>query len=223
MLAIACGKLEPKGDIELKEFPISEFSGIEAKGKFRVFYVNSDKNRVEVESFPNFINNLDIDVQNGLLKIDESREVSGQDFYNVTIYSSKYPNSVKLSDSIEFNVSGDLKSKDLKISIQDEAKFIGSINADKATVEMQNGGLANFKGFVKNANISIKDTANVLAPYWMVDVLNIQSKNGTYAEMNVKDSIKGEIQNTAKFIYYGSPIRAFKIDPKATVNNKNLN
>jgi hypothetical protein len=44
-----------------------------------------------------------------------------------------------------------------------------------------------------------------------IENLNIDSKNGNYAEVNVKDSLKGHIQNTAKFLYYNDPIRALKL------------
>lgn len=219
----ACGKISPKGDIEIKEFKISDISEVDAKGKFRVFWVNSPRNVVEVESFPNFIKNLDIDSKNGVLKIEEGRAVNGQNFYSVTVYSPHYPSKLTIADSIEFNVSGGLKAKDLTINIKDQAKFIGSINSDKANIEMQNGALANFKGFTKNATLSIKDSSNVIAPYWMLNVLKINAKNGSYSEMNVKDSIKGEVKDQSKFIFYGNPVRAFKIDPDTKVLNETLN
>ena len=219
----ACGKISPKGEIEMKEFKISDFFEVDAKGKFRVFWVNSPRNVVEVETFPNFIKNLDIDTQDGVLKIFEDREVEGQNFYSVTVYSPHYPNKLTISDSIEFNVSGELKAKNLKINIKDQAKFIGSINSEKADIQMEKGALANFKGFTKNATLSIKDSSNIIAPYWMLNVLNIHSKNGAYSEMNVKDSIKGEIKDQSKFIYYGNPVSAFKIDKDTKVHQETLN
>ena len=81
---------------------------------------------------------------------------------------------------------------------------------------------ANFLGKTKDAVIKIADTASLIAPYWFIDNLKIDSKNGNYAEVNVKDSLKGEIKNTAKFVYYNDPIRAFKIEKTANVNNKEL-
>ena len=56
----------------------------------------------------------------------------------------------------------------------------------------------------------------------MIDHLNITSKNGNYAEVNVKDSLKGSIKNTAKLTYYSEPISAIKIEETATVQHKEL-
>ena len=53
---VSCGRLEPKGEIEMKEYKIGDFKGIDAKGKFRVFYIESDLNTTL--SIPNSVVNL---------------------------------------------------------------------------------------------------------------------------------------------------------------------
>ena len=87
---------------------------------------------------------------------------------------------------------------------------------------MINTSRANFTGSTGKAVLKIADTANVIAPYWILDNVHLSAKNGSYTELNVKDSIKGSIQNTAKFLYYNEPIRAFKIDNTAKVTTKML-
>jgi len=219
---ISCGKITPKGDVESKDVPLQDFKNISLKGKFRVFFVNSEKNFVNVETYPNFFKNLDISVKDNVLNISEKRETKGLGFYNLTIYSRFNPEKISIRDSVEFNVSGEIKTDNFKLNLKNNAKFIGSLNSRKAEVEMQDLSLANFRGFTENAEIKIKDTANLLAPYWMIDNLNIDSKNGTYSEVNVKDSLKGTIGDTSKFLYYNNPVRAFKIGEKANVQNKEL-
>ena len=99
---------------------------------------------------------------------------------------------------------------------------MGSVNTRKLDLEMLNRSRANFLGQTKDAFIKISDTASLIAPYWKIENLNIDSKNGNYAEVNVKDSLKGNIKNTSKFVYYNDPIRAFKVDKTAKVENKKL-
>ena len=81
---------------------------------------------------------------------------------------------------------------------------------------------ANFLGKTKDAVIKISDTASIIAPYWKIENLNISSQNGIYAEVNVKDSLKGTIRNTSKMVYYDDPIRAFKSDKTANVQNRKM-
>lgn len=220
---VSCGKISPKGNLDKKDINVEEFVNLNLDGKFRVFYARGPKNFVEVETYPNIADNLDINVEDKTLFIKEKRKVAGVDFYNVTIYSKYNPEIVSLSDSVEMNVSSEIKNDNFKLNLKNYATFMGSVNTRKAEVEMLNRSRANFLGETKDAVIKISDTASLIAPYWKITNLNLDSKNGNYAEINVKDSLKGNVKNTAKFVYYNDPIRVFKADKTAKVENKKLN
>ena len=219
---VSCGKISPKGNLEKKDIDVEEFVNLDLDGKFRVFYARGPKNFVEIETYPNIADNLDIDVDEKTLSIKESRGTKGVDFYNVTIYSKYNLEKVSLSDSVEMNISSEIKTDNFRLNLKNNATFMGSVNTRRAEVEMLNRSRANFLGETKYAVIKISDTASLIAPYWKIINLNVDSKNGNYAEVNVKDSLKGNIQNTAKFLYYNDPIRAFKIDKTTKVENKKL-
>ena len=219
---ISCGKVSPKGKIDSKDVPIEDFNQIQLKGKFRVFFVSGDKNFVNVETYPNVFKNLKIKVSDKSLNISENHETQGVDFYNITIYSKYNPEKISISDSVEMNISGGIKTDNFKLNLKNNAKFIGAVKSRRAEIDMQNTSRANFTGFTNAAVMKITDTASIIAPYWKLDNLTIDFKNGGYAEVNVKDSIKGNIKNSAKFLYYNDPVRAFKVDKTATVTNKNL-
>jgi len=219
---ISCGKISPKGNLEKKEIDVEEFVNLDLNGKFRVFYARGPKNFVEIETYPNVADNLDIDVDEKTLSIKESRGTKGVDFYNVTIYSKYNLEKVSLSDSVEMNISSEIKTDNFKLNLKNNATFMGSLNTRSTEVEMLNKSRANFLGETKDAVIKISDTASLIAPYWKITNLNLDSKNGNYAEVNVKDSLKGNVSNTAKFVYYNDPIRAFKVDKTTRVQNKKL-
>ena len=220
---VSCGKISPKGDLEKKEIGVEEFVNLDLDGKFRVFYARGPKNLVEIETYPNIANNLDVDVDEKTLSIKEKRGTKGVDFYNVTIYSKYNLEKVSLSDSVEMNISSEIKTDNFKLNLKNNTTFMGSINTRRAEIEMQNRSRANFLGETKDAVIKISDTASLIAPYWKITNLNLDSKNGNYAEVNVKDSLKGNVKNTAKFVYYNDPIRAFKVEKTTRVENKKLN
>ena len=223
LLIISCGKIAPKGNIENKQIEVSEFLKLDLDGNFRVFYVKSPKNFVDVETYTNIGNNLSIDVKDKTLFIKEKRPTEAVDFYNITIYSKYNLENVSLSDSVEMNTSSEIKTDNFKLNLKKNSKFIGSLNSGRTEVEMSQKSRANFMGQTKNATIKISDTASLIAPYWKIENLKIHAKNGNYAEVNVKDSLTGEIRNTSKLLYYNDPIRAFKIDKTANVQNKILN
>ncbi|CAA7390224.1 GIN domain-containing protein [Chryseobacterium fistulae] len=219
---ISCGKISPKGNIEVKDVDVSGFANLNLKGKFRVFYAKGSKNFIEIETYPNIANNLDIEVKDNTLSIEEKRGTKGVDFYNVTIYSKYNLEKISISDSVEMNISSEIKTDNFRLNLKNNATFMGSVNTRRAEIEMMNRSRANFLGQTKDAVIKISDTASLIAPYWKIETLNIDSKNGNYAEVNVLDSLKGHIQNTAKFLYYNDPIRAFKIEKTTHVENKKL-
>ena len=219
---ISCGKISPKGKIENKDIKVEDFTNLNLQGKFRAFYIKSDSSFVNVETYKNITDNLNISVKDKTLSVTEKRAIKGVDFYNITIYSKYDLAKLSISDSVEMNVSSEIKTDNFKLNLKNNGKFIGSVNSRKSEVEMSNKSRANFRGSTKNATIKISDTASLIAPYWLIENLNISSKNENYTEVNVKDSLKGNINNTSKFIYYNNPIRDFKIEKSAFVENKKL-
>ncbi len=221
-LLFSCGKIKPEGSVTARDHQVENFTSIDLSGNYRVFLVNSPENFVNVETYENIGDNIKIKVTDNTLHIAEKRPVQNVDFYNVTIYSKFNPAQISVSDSVELNISGAIRTDNFKLFLKNNGKFIGSVTSRKAEVEMLDTSRANFTGFTKNASVKIADTANLIAPYWILGNLNIDSRNANYAEVNVKDSIKGTIGNTAKFLYYNDPIRAFKIEKTANVTNKTL-
>lgn len=220
---IACGKISPKGNIENKDVDVEEFVNLDLEGKFRIFYARSNKNYVAIETYPNIADNLEVEVKDKTLFIKENRKTKGVDFYNIVVYSKYNLEKVAIADSVEMNISSEIKTDNFRLNLKNYATFMGSVNTQKAEIEMLNRSRANFLGETKDAVIKIADTASLIAPYWKIENLKIDSKNGNYAEVNVKDTLKGNIQNTAKFVYYNDPIRAFKVDKTSKVENKKLN
>lgn len=217
----SCGKISPEGKIESKDIKVEDFVSLNLDGKFRAFYVKSDSSFVNVETYKNIADNLTISVKDKTLDISEKHGVKGIDFYNVTIYSKYNLEQLSLSDSVEMNISSEIKADQFKLNLKNNAKFIGSVNTRKTSLEMTEKSRANLGGKSENAFIKISDTASLIAPFWAIKNLKIEAKNGIYAEVNAKDSLKGNIKNTSNFVYYGDPIRAFKIEKNANVENKN--
>ncbi len=222
VLLMSCTKVKPEGDISINELPLENFNKIDGKGKFRVFLILSDQNKIEVETYTNVYKNLDIKVKDGVLNLGENRPTQGVDFYNISIYSKDYPNAISLADSIDFNISGDLKAQNLVLNLKDNAKFIGAINTDKTEVDMQNTSIANIKGFTKMANLKLKDTVGLIAPFWTVDEINIDAKNHIYAEVHAKNRLSGNLTDTSKMLFYNNPEKKFKHSAKTNIQNKNL-
>lgn len=219
----SCGKISPKGEIQSKDVELAEFSKVDLKGKFRVFYVQNPHNFVNVETYPNVFKNLNIKVENGQLSISEKSETEKVDFYNITIYGKNAFENIKMADSVEFNISSQMKVKDFSLHLKDNAKFIGSVISEKADISMTEKSRANLLGKTNFLKLNIKDTASIISPYWYIKDLEIDSQNGNYSELNVDEEIKGKITNTSKLVYYGNPSKKIKVEEKAILEKRELN
>lgn len=220
IFAISCGKVKPKGEIQSKDVELSEFSKLNLKGKFRVFYVQSPHNFVNVETYPNVFENLHIEIKDKHLYITENSETEKVDFYNITIYGKNAFDDIKMADSVELNISSQMKVENFSLNLKDNAKFIGSVISEKSNIEMANKSRANLLGKTTLAKLNIKDTASIIAPYWYIKDLEIDSQNGNYAELNVDEEIKGKLKNTSKLVYYGEPSKKVNLTEKATIEKR---
>ncbi|MHA6727462.1 GIN domain-containing protein [Chryseobacterium sp. A301] len=223
LLLSACGEVSPKGDLESKEVPIESFKTLELDGKFRVFYVRNSANEIYIETYGNFIKNLDISQNDGALSIKEKRETKGGDFYNITIFSSSVPTSIEVGDQVELSISGAIKGESLALKLKDQAKFIGALEFSNTSIDMSSLARANFSGSSNLAQIKIQDTAHIIAPYFEIGTLKLEAQNGPYVEVHAVDTLKGEIKNTTKLLYYNTPTTALKKESTVQVEQKQLN
>jgi len=219
---LACSKISPKGEIEVKDVTVENFTKLNLKGDFKVFFAKGNQNLVSVETYPNVYKNLDIEVENGILTIEENRKTNQVDFYNITIFGKNDLSEVSLSDKVEMNVSGQVKTPEFSLHLKGNSKFMGAVIASKSKIEMAEKSNANILGETKNLNLKLADSASIMAPYFYVENLEILSQNGASAGLNIDQEMSGTIENTSKLIFYGEPLNKLIKKDKASVENRKL-
>lgn len=219
---MACSKISPKGEIEVKDQKVENFTKLNLKGNFKVFFAKGGQNLVSVETYPNIYKNLDIEVENGTLTIKENRKPENVDFYSVTIFGKNELSEISLSDKVELNISGQVKSPNFSLNLNDHSKFMGSVISEKSNLEMSQISNANILGETKNLNLKITDSASIMAPYFYVENLELNAKNNASAGLNIAQEMKGTLENTSKLIFYGEPLNKLIKKDKASVENRKL-
>ena len=219
---ISCSKISPKGEIEVKDKSVENFAKLNLKGNFKVFFAKGNQNIVSVETYPNIYKNLDIEVENGILTIEENRKTDQVDFYNITIFGKNDLSDVSLSDKVEMNVSGQLKTPEFSLHLKGNSKFMGAVIAPKSKIEMAEKSNANILGETKNLNLKLTDSASIMAPYFYVENLELNAKNDASAGLNIDNEMKGTLENTSKLIFYGEPLNKLTKKDKASVENRKL-
>ena len=219
---ISCSKISPKGEIEVKDVTVENFTKLNLKGDFKVFFAKGNQNLVSVETYPNVYKNLDIEVENGILTIEENRKPENVDFYSITIFGKNDLNEISLADQVEMNVSGQVKTPEFSLHLKGNSKFMGAVIAPKSKIEMAEKSNANILGETKNLNLKLTDSASIMAPYFYVENLELNAKNDASAGLNIDNEMKGTLENTSKLIFYGEPLNKLTKKDKASVENRKL-
>lgn len=220
---ISCSKISPKGEIEVKDQSVENFSKLNLKGNFKIFFAKGSQNLVSVETYPNIYKNLDIEVENGTLTIEENRKSENVDFYSITIFGKNDLSKISLAENVEMNVSGQVKSTEFLLNLKDHSKFMGAVISEKSIIDMAQKSNANILGKTKNLNLKLADSASIMAPYFYVENLELNAKNDASAGLNIDNEMKGTLENTSKLIFFGEPLNKLVKKDKSSVDNRKLN
>ncbi len=224
IIIISCGKVKPSNKIVEKQVNLTSVYGVEAKGKFRLFYIPSDKNELVFEGSENLFTNLKITQDNHTLRIKEKRDVANSKyaFYNINIYSNNPIKQIRLKDSIELNTSGVLYLDSLQLHLFDDSKIIASVRSNFLEANLAQKSAANFRGYTNKAIFKTQDSTGIIAPYLVINEATINTQGVSYQEIFAENILQGTIGPATKLIYYGDPVRKIKINIKATVQHKDL-
>jgi len=219
---LACTKISPSGEIEVKDQKVENFTKLNLKGNFKIFFAKAGQNMVSVETYPNIYKNLDIEVENGTLTIEENRKPENVDFYNITVFGKNDLNEISLAENVEMNISGQVKSPQFSLNLKDHSKFMGAVISEKSNIEMTQISNANILGETKNLNLKLTDSASIMAPYFYVENLELNAKNNASAGLNIDNEMKGTLENTSKLIFFGEPLNKLVKKDKAIIENRKL-
>ncbi len=206
----------------MKDLTVENFTKLNLNGDFKVFFAKGSQNLVSVETYPNIYKNLDIEVKNGILIIEENRKPENIDFYSITIFGKNDLSEISLAENVEMNVSGQVKSSEFLLNLKDNSKFMGAVVSEKSKIDMAQKSNANILGETKILNLKLADSASIMAPYFYVENLEMNAKNGTSAGLNIDNEMKGTLENTSKLIFYGNPLNKLTKKNQSSVENRKL-
>ncbi len=218
---IACNsKVEPKGEIEIKDFPLKKMNELYLNGHFKVFVKESNKNSIVVETYPNVIDNLIIENENNRLSITEKNDISPVDFYQITLYTHLDIQKLEMGNIAELTIEDSVKSNHLLIKLKDNSKLMASLHNQSTELSMSQKTRLNINGISNNGKINIKDSASIIAPTWQINHLELDAKNQTNIEVLVNKILNGTLSNSSQLFYYGTPQKNIQKKDKATITKK---
>lgn len=214
---VSCSDIAPKGEIALQDTPVEEFTKMDLKGNFKVFFAKGAQNLVSVETYSNIADNLKISTENGTLYLEESRNAPRVDFYTVTVFGKKELTEIRLDNRVEMNISGQVNSPKFFLYMNGGTKFMGAINTSKALMEMKERANANILGRAEELELKVSDSASLVAPFFLIQNLQLNLQNKAFAALQTENRVDGIMQEDSKLIYYGDPLIKVTKKDKAVI------
>jgi len=212
--------LKPEGKLDDKSINLKKFDEIELSGRFRVIFIEDSIYQVRIESFTNLIENLEIAQNKENLIIKEKNKVDENiEIYNVFIHS-KHVKELKVNEFVLVDSPSFLKNDDLKISLNDESKFIAEIQSKNFELILNDNSDANLKGNTLELDLSANDKSVLKAPFFVIDIADVTFSDISQAELNIKSEIKGSVNDNSKLIYIGNPSKDLDQNDLAKVEER---
>ena len=184
---------------------IAAFDRIEVSDSFKVnIKEDSTSSTLSITADDNLFRYIKTTVTNGKLRIYIKQNVcnSGDMIINVPV---KMLSGLKISDGAELVADGKITAKDIFISVSDGAKMTIDLTANHVATTESDSGELNLKGQASSNDIKLSDGSKLNAPDFVTGESNVQSSDGSYAELNILNALSVQSSDGAVVKYHGNP------------------
>lgn len=215
---------------------VSDFTEIHTSSGVSVYYTQSEKKSIRVESDnQEKVNRIATEVNGGKLKISvkSSKEKWGKDntfkvlkVYvsapNVTEFKSTSGSSITLENEVTSNskigidvssgsaIRGNISAKNIDIEADSGSSFKGKITGTSVNVELDSGSSVSVSGKADSVTIEADSAGNFSGKDFTVKSAVIEADSASSVTLTVTESIKASADSLAKINYYGNPKNADK-------------
>lgn len=213
--------IEGEGDVVTQELLINEFTSVKSRGTSQVYITQGNEIKVEVEGQQNIIDNIEVDIQNGVWEIefDECQ----RNFTDLKIYIT-----MPIIKSLEVSGSGDMFGQDALVVDDIDLKVDGSGSIDVALdgatevdARISGSGKIKLEGTTNYLGSKISGSGDLEAYDLEANIGNIKIVGSGDAEVTVYDELDVRIEGSGDVYYKGNPI--INVDITGSGDLKNMN
>ena len=212
--------IDGAGPIVTRELTVAPFEGIELPISGDVFLTQGPEQKVIVEGKDNIIDEIELDVQNGIWKIEFNRCVRDIDLLRVFI-------TVPDLTRIRVSGSGDVVSEntfviqDLEIDIPGSGNVDLSLDADDLDIDIPGSGRLTLEGLADETKYRISGSGDVHAFNLECRVADISVPGSGDLEVFVTELLKVCISGSGDVFYRGDPALDISISGSGDVIDAN--
>ncbi len=208
LFLIGCQVVSGSGNIETKEYDLSDFNKIEVNRVYEVIVRPSSEYKVIITADDNIHQYIEARTHKGELSLDldEGRT------YNAISITLKA--EISMPDLAELEVNGASKiwfagihSKDLLISVNGASEIIGDLKVDNdLKLNLEGAVKVHLKGVAGgDLDLELRGVADANLRNFRVNDASIELNGASKTQIWSTGTIFGEINGTSQLIYYGNP------------------
>jgi hypothetical protein len=180
-----------------------EFSAINAGSIFKIELVQGENNFVEVHTEEKFLENIHVDVKNGVLHLDFKGTVRNAKA-SVTVVAPVI-NSIKLSGAASLTSETTFETPSMEIDLSGASS--AKVMVMTPSLDTKVSGAANLRisGEAETHTARISGAAQLRAAELLTQTTNVNASGASYAKVNVLEYLEANASGSSKVAYENEP------------------
>jgi hypothetical protein len=201
---ISIGCLNADGDYESRTLNLSEFEGVKNTTSAKVFITQGAEQEVIVEGKEDAIDELELDVRNGIWEIEFDRCVRDLDEFLIiiTMPTIRHLRNTGSGDMVGENV---FQLEDLEIDISGSGDVDLALNGDDIDAKLSGSGDLILEGTADESFYRISGSGDVQAFNLETRTADIRSSGSGNADVFVLELLKASLSGSGDVRYKGNP------------------
>lgn len=214
------GCLSADGPISTSTLNLSDFTGIKLAMSAQVVLTQGDEQMVVVEGKSDIIDELDLDIHNGVWTIKTDRCI--RDVDDLTFFIT-----LPVLHEVSITGSGEVRSDNLFVENDVEFNISGSgeidmaIEADDLDLTISGSGKIKLEGFADEIDANISGSGDIRAFNLPVRVCDINIAGSGDAEVTVNEVLDVNIAGSGDVYFKGDPLLDISITGSGNVIDSN--
>ena len=188
---------------------VSGFSSISSSGSYTIYITMGDKESLRLEGSSEMINQIETKVENGILKIRNKKQMNWRSWNSaekVSIYiEARTLHGITLSGSGDIEVSGTIKSTELRNTISGSGSISQSMDAENFVALISGSGKINAKGKAENVKATIAGSGNFEGKELQTSNSNVKISGSGNITITADKYLEALISGSGNIRYGGNP------------------
>lgn len=196
--------VEGEGEIITKTFNGMDQSGISISMHADVFFSKSDNPRIEITTYENLFNELEIEEGSGKIDIDTKTCINSDETPVIEVFYSRLE-ALKLNGSADIRFKEMLVTKDFELKINGSGDVVLPIETKDLEIKINGSGDVAIEGYTKDAEISINGSGDINAKELQAQDAEVKINGSGNVRLTVSNHLEATISGSGDVTYYGNP------------------